>query len=133
MERRAPAPGAGLPPAPGTGPGSLAHDTESGARVGVSAMMKSPNTSKGRPPVCLTTFFKKLLRLTSPVKAVQINTDPLVGRTVVIDVKPRARGLQCGECGRRCSRRHGAEGKLNFVPGGTLACSDSSYCCAAAC
>ncbi len=60
----------------------------------------------------LTTFFKKLLHLTSPVKAVQINSDPLRGQTVVIDVKPRARGLQCGECGRRCSRRHGAEGKL---------------------
>ena len=62
--------------------------------------------------MCLTTFFKKLLRLTSPVKAVQINTDPFMGQTVVIDVKPRARGLQCGDCGRRCSRRHGAEGKL---------------------
>jgi transposase len=75
-------------------------------------MMKSPNTSKGRPAVCLNTFFKKLLRLTSPVKAVQIETDPFTGPTVVIEVKARARGLQCGECGRRCSRRHGAEGKL---------------------
>jgi transposase len=75
-------------------------------------MMKCPKNNKGRPPVCLTTFFKKLLRLTSPVKAVQIHTDPFRGPTVVIDIKPRARGLRCGECGRRCLRRHGAKGKL---------------------
>src|SRR5258708_36857185 len=47
MERRAPASGAESPaPAPGSLP---ARDAESGARVGVSAMMKSPNTNKGSP------------------------------------------------------------------------------------
>lgn len=75
-------------------------------------MMKSPNTNKGRPAVCLTAFFKKLLRLTSPVKAVQIESDRFAGPTIVIEVKARTRSLQCGDCGRRCSRRHGAEGKL---------------------
>jgi len=62
--------------------------------------------------VRLTTFFKRVLNLTSPVQAVHIENDIDNRPIVVIDVKPRARRLRCGGCERRCGRRHGAEGKL---------------------
>jgi transposase len=61
--------------------------------------------------VRLTTFFKKALRLTSPVTAVSIEHHPLAGPAAIIDIKPRSRN-RCGDCGRKSSRRHGAEGKL---------------------
>src|SRR5215208_7426286 len=74
-------------------------------------MIRVRTTDQERPCVRLTTFFKRILDLTSPVQAVSIENDIDNRPVVVIDVKPRARGLRCGGCERRCRRRHGAEGK----------------------
>jgi transposase len=57
----------------------------------------------------LTTFFKNLLRLASPVSKVEVGGDE---RAILIDVSLPKRGLKCGECGRRARRKHGLEGKL---------------------
>lgn len=56
----------------------------------------------------LRTFFKKLLRLSSPVSNVTVAPDV---RSIEIEVKLPARRLKCGECGGRARRKHGLEGK----------------------
>jgi transposase len=82
--------------------GTALHDDES-----VEIINKGRSAS-----VRLTTFFKRVLNLTSPVKAVNVETD-LGGRPiVVVDVKTRSRRLRCGGCQRKCRRRHGTEEKL---------------------
>lgn len=60
----------------------------------------------------LTTFFKTALNLTSPVTAVTLETDPSERPVVVVDVKSRRKHARCGECDRKCSRRHGAAEKV---------------------
>ena len=60
----------------------------------------------------LTTFFKRVLNLTSPIRAVTVETDGNEKPIVVVDIGTRARRLRCGGCQRKCRRRHGAEGKL---------------------
>ena len=59
----------------------------------------------------LTSFFKRVLNLTSPVKGVTLETDPEGRPLVVVDVKSRSRRERCGKCQRKCRRRHGAREK----------------------
>lgn len=59
----------------------------------------------------LNTFFKRVLNLTSPIQAVNLENDVEGRPNVVIDVKTRTRRLRCGGCDRKCQRRHGAAGK----------------------
>src|SRR5947209_6282760 len=77
-----------------------------------SAMIRVRTTDQGRPCVRLTTFFKRVLNLTSPIRAVAIENDGDDRPVVVIDVESRARRLRCGGCERKCHRKHGTEGKL---------------------
>lgn len=67
---------------------------------------------KGRPSVRLTSFFRRVLNLTSPVTSVSVETDSDERPVVVVDVKSRQRRLRCGECDRKCRRRHGRKEKL---------------------
>lgn len=53
----------------------------------------------------LTTFFKKMLRLASPVSKVEVEND-----VIQVDVKVAGR-LYCGECGKPAKRKHGLLGK----------------------
>ena len=77
-----------------------------------SGMIRVQTTDQERPCVRLTTFFKRVLNLTSPIQAVTLENDGDSRPIVVIDVKSRARRLRCGGCERKCRRRHGAEGKV---------------------
>ena len=54
----------------------------------------------------LTTFFKKLLRLTSPVSKVEVEED-----VIRVDVKMGGGRLYCGDCGKPAKRKHGLMGK----------------------
>jgi transposase len=58
--------------------------------------------------VRLTSFFRRALNLTSPVKSVAVETDSSGRPVVVVEVKSRSRRPRCGECDRKCRRRHGA-------------------------
>ncbi len=60
----------------------------------------------------LTTFFKRVFNLISPIRAVTIENDGDDRPAVVVDVGSRARRLRCGGCERKCRRRHGTEAKL---------------------
>lgn len=59
----------------------------------------------------LTTFLKKILNLASPVTSVTMETDRENRPVVVVEVKNRRRRSRCGNCHRKCGRRHGA-GKI---------------------
>ena len=111
MERRAPASGAAhfTPPLC-----SLHRNSETGWRTGrLSTMMRvAKSTSKGRPSVRLTSFFRRVLNLTSPVKSVSDETDSSDRPVVVVEVKNPVRRARCGECNRKCRRRHGAGEKV---------------------
>lgn len=75
-------------------------------------MIRVRTTDHERPWVRLTTFFKRILNLTSPIRAVTVENDGNDKPVVVVEVGNRARRLRCGGCHRKCRRRHGAEGKL---------------------
>lgn len=62
----------------------------------------------------LTTFFKKVLNLTSTVKSVVVETDRNDKPVVVVEVKSQRRRPRCGSCHRKCYRRHGTEKKLRM-------------------
>lgn len=60
----------------------------------------------------LTSLFRRVLHLTSPVKSVSVETDSSDRPVVVVEVKNRSRRPRCGECKRKCRRRHGAAEKV---------------------
>lgn len=60
----------------------------------------------------LTSFFRRVLNLTSPVTSVSVETDLSERPVVVVDVKSRRRRFRCGKCDRKCFRRHGTQEKL---------------------
>jgi transposase len=109
MERRAPASGAAR-----FHPFLPDQEPERGWRTNQpSTMMRvAKSTSTGRPSVRLTSFFRRVLNLTSPVKSVSVETDSSDRPVVVVEVKSRSRRARCGECNRKCRRQHGAREKV---------------------
>lgn len=74
-------------------------------------MRVAKSTSKGEPSVRLTTFFRRALNLTSPVKSVSVESDSSDRPMIIVDVKSQRRRPRCGECNRKCRRQHGAQEK----------------------